>query len=270
MDFTFALRVVLAMIGMSNSKSLAKRLHSPNDVATDIGILSTNPQRNLGTKACRNGYLICKNGFFYNGNAPLYTTCADYCDGQCCVGLGACDGFSGTICRDRKTCMGDDSCGGAKIKFVGNACRGKGACYKAGASYGNIEFIEKSCVGNNACNNAAYNGGVGTIRNGCNADTACENVAKNNPNGILRIENACNGMGSCVGLLAYEDVGAYGGDGGDNEIEECCNGDESCVWLLGLPVECDTGCGSYTNRKACQSNFCTWSGSGNNAQCIDP
>mmetsp|Transcript_8851 Transcript_8851/g.14791 ORF Transcript_8851/g.14791 Transcript_8851/m.14791 type:complete len:287 (-) Transcript_8851:109-969(-) len=284
MNWSFALRIIVAMIGMANSKVQAKL---GKKASADIGILSSSHQRHLGPSTCRNGFLICTNGMFYNGNAPPGTTCAEYCNGQCCVGENACDGFSGTICRDRKTCVGKNSCRGARIGLVGNACRGADACLYAGAADGTINAIERSCVGDNACYNTANGGDVRVIADGCNADNACEGVAMNNPDGIALIRDACNDVHACSYLAGYQDIG---GDlngttsGSGYVIEDCCNSNAGCAGVYELPAECGNGdapapapgpgpapsCNTYGNKKICESNFCTWTGSGKNAACIDP
>eukprot|EP00581_Thalassiosira_minuscula_P008640 CAMPEP_0183708972 /NCGR_PEP_ID=MMETSP0737-20130205/5122_1 /TAXON_ID=385413 /ORGANISM="Thalassiosira miniscula, Strain CCMP1093" /LENGTH=293 /DNA_ID=CAMNT_0025936951 /DNA_START=279 /DNA_END=1160 /DNA_ORIENTATION=+ len=290
MNFTFALRVVLAMIGMANSKVQGKLRHS-NEI-TDIGILSSSNRtavsssstsRTLANGPC-NSFFFCTNGMVQNGLQPQGTTCAAYCNGRCCAGQNACDDFSGLVCRDRKSCMGDDSCRGANVDLVAKSCRGNGACLHAGAGYGTIKLMDQSCIGNGACHYMAFAGEVQEVNQGCNADNACNGAAKNNANGIAMIRSACNGVGSCTYLAGSENVGGgYDGGGDQISMEECCNSVGSCANSFTLPEECNadapapapapgptpSGCSTYTSKGDCQSNFCTWSGKGKNARCVD-
>jgi len=85
------------------------------------------------------------------------------CDVQCCVsgkvGALACDGFTGSICKDGVSCTQPSACSGASISSVYHGCVGFSACKNAGAQGGEIGEINSSCHGMRACYGAASESG---------------------------------------------------------------------------------------------------------------
>ena len=55
------------------------------------------------------------------------------CNWECCIGPGACDGFTGVrVCQDSASCSGEGVWRNARIDDVFLRCEGTGACYNAG------------------------------------------------------------------------------------------------------------------------------------------
>ena len=52
--------------------------------------------------------VVCDGGSVADGRS-----CAEACEGQCCVGTDACTGFSGSVCKDGGSCSG----GKANVQF---------------------------------------------------------------------------------------------------------------------------------------------------------
>ena len=82
----------------------------------------------------------CDAGFLKD--SMMGTTCQTECDGKCCVGTDsapdACEGFTGKVCKDEKSCFGRDACVGAEIGLVVGGCTGKGSCEIAYIKHGVI------------------------------------------------------------------------------------------------------------------------------------
>jgi len=202
----------------------------------------------------------CENGYS-NGE-----TCADACEGKCCLGYQACDNFTGTVCKDGVSCNGQESCKRATIDYIHQGCNGKISCFEAlikkvqngcrgdfacwGAGYyGNINEIVNSCQGIYACAFAGsgytpYTGSIGTIRDSCGGYYACYDAGY--MGNINEIVNSCQGKEACrsagAGYTLYTgSIGTIrdscGGDyacndaghmGNINEIVNSCQGKEAC------------------------------------------
>ena len=52
--------------------------------------------------------VVCVDGLVDDGRS-----CAEACDGKCCVGTDACTGFSGSVCKDGSSCSGGKACSNA-------------------------------------------------------------------------------------------------------------------------------------------------------------
>ena len=168
-----------------------------------------------------------------NGNVTK-KTCDEACGNDCCTGYhGACDGFTGKVCRDEISCMGNHACEDATIDHVINSCNGHAACRymswedscdgkscqnmvgdEEGSSVGNIK---RSCHGAYACEYVvgAF-GSVGDITKSCNGIKACYTLSYKGTAG--NIDRSCNGDFACY-LLSYQ--GTVG------NIDRSCNGDNS-------------------------------------------
>lgn len=70
---------------------------------------------------CAGGFVDCVDGM---DKEDTTKTCAEVCDGQCCIDEKACDNFTGLVCRDSNSCKGSKSCYYAEIKKVVNSCVG--------------------------------------------------------------------------------------------------------------------------------------------------
>ena len=84
-------------------------------------------------------------------------TCQAACDGNCCFGPNnndACAGFTGQVCKDKKSCIGLDACKDADIGLVVGGCTGKGSCEIAYIKHGVI----RGCIGGYYACKSAGNG----------------------------------------------------------------------------------------------------------------
>jgi hypothetical protein len=66
-------------------------------VALVIPMVANTSANQYYDKECSVDYVDCVDGFLAGDST---TTCADACEGDCCVGLLACDSFTGKLCRD--------------------------------------------------------------------------------------------------------------------------------------------------------------------------
>ena len=218
----------------------------------------------VGYVQCFNGYEVYDNGD-YTGD-----TCAEACGGECCVGdftnpdtgvtTNACDGFSGRVCKDGNSCIGEQACFRAYIRSVISGCKGDGACFYA--SYDSPTYIEKvhsSCNGFRACDGAAdYGGFIDYIVDSCQGDYACTYLA-NEYGSVSKVRYSCIEDNSCFAAALfggtineivfscdgeyscayaafgryYDNVGAYGG-GRIGGIEDSCYGFKSCMYAAEL------------------------------------
>jgi len=149
----------------------------------NVGILSEKQGRRLQATFCAPDDIVdCVEGFstsYVNVTDPRngiitknYLSCKEACDGLCCVSSSlnndACSGFTGSVCKDSKSCSGTDSCKNANIAYVFNSCNGFRACDEAGLE-GYVGNVTNSCNDRRSCNGAARNGGsIGVISSSCN------------------------------------------------------------------------------------------------------
>ena len=127
--------------------------------------------------SCNAGIVNCKSGFVQGQSS---TSCKTACDGKCCVGPNACEYFTGKICKDTSTCVGDYACFGTVVPYVVGSCNGINTCINTGGSRslpGKIGSIIGSCNGKSACAKAGlpnYHASiVGNITSSCNDEFAC-------------------------------------------------------------------------------------------------
>ena len=185
-------------------------------------------------------------------------TCQVACDGECCVGTtsdpNACEGFTGKVCKDNKSCIGRAACVDADIGLVVGGCTGKVSCayahikhgvirgcistaacreagdYQAGSgNSGYVGRIKDGCVGDEVCEYMGENGFVGFVDNGCVGDGfegTCYKLGYDGRVGFIR--NACKQFNAC-NYLAYENDGYVG------SIERACIGTYKEVVICLLP-----------------------------------
>lgn len=99
--------------------------------------------------SCDAGFVKCRNGVVEDDPG---TTCFESCGKSCCTYYDfltpeykdACKGFTGHVCKDGKSCNGDQACEDANIEYVVKSCTGYQACYKAGSNTGLISEIADS------------------------------------------------------------------------------------------------------------------------------
>jgi len=209
--------------------------------------IKANRALHAATEECEET-INCENGYS-NGE-----TCADACEGKCCLGYQACDNFTGTVCKDGVSCNGQESCKRATIDYihqgcngkiscrealikkVQNGCRGDFACWGAGY-YGNINEIVNSCQGIYACAFAGsgytpYTGSIGTIRDSCGGYYACYDAGY--MGNINEIVNSCQGKEACrsagAGYSTGYDPNQYAlyYTGSIGPIRDSCSDDYAC------------------------------------------
>ena len=137
----------------------------------------------------------CVYGFVQGGSGR---TCAFRCNGNCCTGDLACDGFTGKVCQDG-SCNGEASCFYANASGVlVNSCNGDMACIWAGRN-GKVGNVIDSCDGPNSCDSiGAHAGGVANIQDSCNAPDACYFAGRFRPYNITsNMNNCCNKENEC-------------------------------------------------------------------------
>ena len=172
-------------------------------------------------------------------------SCEEACEGECCVGIEACTGFTGQVCKDGVSCNGKKACNRAYIGQVFKSCySGDYACYEAGY-LGEIGSIQDSCRGMQSCGKAASKGGfIGEIENdSCIGLGGCYEAASYE-GGINRIESSCFGNRACF----YLAKGSY-----ISEVVDSCNADKACystAWEGGFMQEIMNSCNAET---ACQA-----------------
>ncbi|EJK67374.1 hypothetical protein THAOC_11602 [Thalassiosira oceanica] len=87
------------------------------------------------------GFVDCDGGLVEG------VTCEEACGGDCCVGSGACDYFTGRVAKDG-SCDGDHACIKAEIGEVsGQSCVGGSSCKDVLAQ----SITDSSCIGEIAC-----------------------------------------------------------------------------------------------------------------------
>lgn len=182
-------------------------------------IASSANQYYYDDEVCSAGFVDCVDGVLA-GDSTI--TCADACEGNCCVGLMACDSFTGKICKNG-SCLGYMACYNANIPMVmSNSCSGgQYACRHAGSENGTVGTIVNSCIGNWACDSVGRRGGtVGDIINSCVGSNGCRFAGHDG--GVI----AGHILNSCLGSKACDEVGRFGGTVGF--IENSCNGMYAC------------------------------------------
>lgn len=222
------------------------------------------------------GSVTCANGNVTDANGdPTMQTCADACDGDCCIGEDACWKFYGTVCRDG-SCNGPDACafaadwdgfigliGGAYIGTAsGPSCVGEWACRLMGNYGGNVASVsDGSCIGTKACNDLGYDSGVvGHISGGCIGEKACNLLGYDETLGD--IVGCCNSDSQCVGASD------------DGDLPDTCAGqigEDPCAddphWYTTLRRcnwhgkggvyardACKKTCGTCTDGEACEDD----------------
>ena len=233
---------------------------------------------------CPSGYVQCENGYSVVDGESMkceeacgneYDPKSDYgtlpykkgswSGGQCCSGImfydsGPCDRFTGSVCKDGKSCVGRRACvvakvssvvrscyGTASCNFAGNkggsvgkvidSCQGDYSCYKAASTRensafdpnyrtGSIEEIVGSCKGKKSCQNAAFSGSIKSIIGSCFGEASCRFIAQKGS--IEDIYKSCNGTRACETSTSIggSDIGgtSIGGVG----ILNSCNANEAC------------------------------------------
>jgi len=171
----------------------------------------------------------CVGGFTGDGDI---ISCADACGKDCCTGDLACDGFTGSVCKDGASCIGDKSCFFAVVSDIVQGCNGTKACY--GAGYGGIvNEIVNSCIGDYSCGYAAaYGGFIGSIQDSCvgyltcyaagQGDNPYDNCADGGQGGNIGfIQDSCLGDKSCYRTGKCGVIGS---------IQDSCVGLETCQY----------------------------------------
>ena len=192
--------------------------------------------RVLQSQKCNpNDVVQCDGGFEVGGMDDTLSinpelTCAQACDGKCCVGTNACEQFTGSICKDGISCIGENACFSANITSVLRSCNGRSACHNAG-QLGYPGRVIDSCQGNvtgndykTICQSAAQSGFIGEIINSCNGyngqgGRACLEVAKDYGY-VKSIVNSCQGRRACSKAAISGSI-----EGG---IINSCVGDSPC------------------------------------------
>lgn len=210
--------------------------------------------------------VVCVDGYLAT---QLSTSCSTECGSACCVGTDACFGFTGKVCKDSNSCMGDKSCKGAAIPSVVFSCSGENACYFAGYNggsigkivdscigikacedlgryYGKVGNILNSCLGNNACYHTASEGGlIGSITDSCNeGDEVCYSLGETYGN-VGNVLNSCKGVDACR-------FGAYQG-GSIGNIANSCTVLNSCTDLGQGRGKVGHVTGSCTGENSCRN-----------------
>mmetsp|Transcript_21446 Transcript_21446/g.46605 ORF Transcript_21446/g.46605 Transcript_21446/m.46605 type:complete len:561 (-) Transcript_21446:360-2042(-) len=168
--------------------------------ALDIGILRRKQDtpdngRRLAAK-CQFESIMCEKGTVRG------ISCAEACDGSCCVEDMACQGFTGELCMDNATCIGEKSCYYGNIGIVVGGCKGDYACASY-YGYGSIDGIFNSCIDERSCAYAADKGGaIGAMLDSCHGEKSCYSAGYNYGD-ILGIYSSCNGTAACIYTAAY-------------------------------------------------------------------
>ncbi|KAL3765264.1 hypothetical protein ACHAW5_000265 [Stephanodiscus triporus] len=189
---------------------------------------------------CENGLVIDNGGVIVVMSMPGPTlTCAEECGGDCCVGDGACDGFTGKVYRDG-SCDGIHACFGAIIPTVsGGGCNGDYACKKA-----NIPAVDDSCNrGKNSCSYVGYYGIVdGWMVKSCQGDKACFALAYAKSGKVHNVSKSCKGEQAC----AHNEYNTHG------DILKSCNANHACIYQEDIISDMDTCCNNPVKLK-CQN-----------------
>ena len=175
----------------------------------------------VSTATCTDGFVVCDDGYQKSADGQIIQSCAEACEGKCCVGFFSCQGFTGNICKDG-SCSGWQACKFSKIPYVVDSCTSDNSCY---SNTNRTKPIISSCNGDRACMHKTYwlsddpIGQIGTVVNSCNGQSACYYVG--NFGQIGDISDSCNGVGACI----------YGANiVGDSiaSITRSCNADNAC------------------------------------------
>lgn len=203
-------------------------------------------------------------------------SCADACNGKCCIGDKACNMFTGKVCLDGScngtsacdnatvtnmvfaSCIGASACSGAgsysatvsgRIDSIGNSCNMEKACFNLAYYMGSKNqrvALSGSCNGNSACAYLGKYGELGNVINSCNNSTACETggqgylMASKIVFGSISggIENSCNAQSACK----YAGSVFPGFTGGiSTKMSNCCNNilnECSSAQQATLPAQC--------------------------------
>jgi hypothetical protein len=123
-------------------------------------------------QGCSYEYVDCYEGYM-QGNPTQ--TCHEACAAgggkySCCHFKNSCEGYTGKVCKDSKSCMGYQSCYYAYIPIVVNGCSDETSdkynCYKAG-----IPFVFNACKAYSSCEDVISVRGINTC---CNNASECE------------------------------------------------------------------------------------------------
>lgn len=201
---------------------------------------------------CTTSFVDCVDGFV-RGTA---ITCFDQCAGACCKydsvlgAVDACEGFTGKVCMDTNSCIGERACEDANIlspAVMVMSCKGDYACFKAASKGGSIGSITDSCNADYACYYAAaYGGSIRSMSDSCNGYKACNYAAAygGSTGSIIgscniydfscfylgyRYGNVGDVVNSCDGINSCREIAAYGGTIGS--ITESCIGLYACYGL---------------------------------------
>jgi hypothetical protein len=113
----------------------------------EIVVCTSESSIKFSAASCTAGFVDCDNGQL---SSELTISCAAECGGYCCDGDQSCDEFTGKVCKDGVSCMGDYACYYATIPSVIGSCNGIKACYYAGYE-GTVGSMHSSCLDNGAC-----------------------------------------------------------------------------------------------------------------------
>ncbi|EJK52627.1 hypothetical protein THAOC_28079 [Thalassiosira oceanica] len=160
------------------------------------------------------GFVDCFDGFVRDDFGGV--TCEEACDGNCCVGIQACNYFTGRVAKDGScdACRGLGNFFGERLNVSDGSCVGFLACLYAGSDGVLGPSISASCIGVNSCLLAGFFGSVGDLVGSCDGDSACEDMGYYGSVG--NVMNGCNGDGTCENV-------AVGGDQSVSAIVDCCN-----------------------------------------------
>lgn len=113
-----------------------------NTPTPDAGILYQIQDAPISKLATCTDFVACNDGVV----SETGESCAAACDGKCCQGEDACIEFTGEVCRDDVSCVGDQACYGSSVNKVIQGCTGYRACVGVGYPY--TEEINNSCLVN--------------------------------------------------------------------------------------------------------------------------
>lgn len=206
---------------------------------------------------CAEGWVRYENGIPQDGNS------CNSIARECCIGDGACEGFTGHVCKDG-SCDGEQSCYEAKVDYIGGyrtldaalngpSCIGQDTCLKARgrvieggscagyppySSFDSSQALKDWWGPRRVCMFAE----VEEIQNGaCQGPYACQSTTGN------IISDSCKGYAACGGV---------GEKDGFNIIQQSCDGVCACQ------VEIQPGClGRFENSLQSRPNmFCDCNG----------
>lgn len=192
---------------------------------------------------CSEGFVDCSAGMDSTSSSTCAASCIVGGISKCCSGSNACSGFTGKVCKDGTSCIGDCACDNAVIPQVKNSCTGNFACFEVGMSGGTVGNIQDSCIGADACNHLAYAGctvGEGDIQGSCTAPSSCNRICQYGVS-VGYITNSCTADRACEKAAMYGTVGNIvnsctaqwacqysGNSGATGNIQNSCTADRSC------------------------------------------